>query len=129
MYERISEDFQWSYFRLDLKEIKPQFKQFVVDPYMEEYGEITRADGTIEAIPLRKYDDLDENEIAQLKARHVVRYLKGSLVIFHKNSLYNQLVSQYRGEHEKLPAEEFKRQITVLSQKFKGKTVEDFIKH
>ena len=129
VYERISEDFQWSYFRLDLKEIKPQFKQFVVDPYMEEYGEITRADGTIEAIPLRKYDDLDENEIAQLKARHVVRYLKGSLVIFHKNSLYNQLVSQYRGEHEKLPAEEFKRQITVLSQTFKGKTVEDFIKH
>lgn len=128
VYERISEDFQWSYFRLELKGIEPQFKQFVVDPYMEEYGEITRADGTVEAIPLREYDDLDKNEIAQLKARHMVRYLKGALVVFHKNSLYNQLVSKYRGEHEKMSAEEFKRQITVLSQKFKGKTMEDFIK-
>lgn len=128
IYERISEDFEWSYFRLELKEIVPHFKQFVVDPYMEEYGEITRADGTIEAIPLKKYDDLDENEITRLKARHVIRYLKGSLVIFHKYSLYNQVVSQYRGEHGKLSAGEFKRQITVLSQKFKGKTVEDFIR-
>lgn len=58
----------------------------------------------------------------------MIRYLKGSLVIFHKYSLYNQVVSQYRGEHEKLSAGEFKRQITVLSQKFKGKTVEDFIR-
>ena len=128
VYERISEDFQWSYFRLELNVIEPKYEQYVVDPYMEEYGEVTRADGTIEAIHLRKYDDLDENEIARLKARHVVRYLKGSLLVFHKNSLYNQLVSKYRGEHEKMSAEEFKRQITVLSQKFKGKTVKDFIK-
>lgn len=128
VYERISEDFQWSYFRLELKEIEPQFEQFVVDPYMEEYGEITRADGSIAAISIRKYDELDENEIAQLKAKHVVRYLKGSLVVFHKNSLYNHLVSQYRGEHDKLTAEEFKKQITVLSHRFRGKTIEDFMK-
>lgn len=128
VYERISEDFQWSYFRLELKTIEPQFKQFVVDPYMEEYGEVTYADGKIDAIPLGKYNDMDENEIKRLNARHVVRYLKGSLVVFHKNSLYNQLVSQYRGEHEHLSVEEFRRQIIELSLKFKGKTVEDFIK-
>ncbi len=128
VYERISDDFQWSYFRLELKEIEPQYKQYVVDPYMEEYGEVMLADGTIKAIPLKKYDELDEREIVQLKARHIVRYLKGSLVVFHKNSLYNQLVSKYRGEHDKMPAEEFKRQIKELAEKFKGKKVENFIK-
>ena len=32
-------------------------------------------------------------------------FLKGSLVIFHKNSLYNNLVSEYKGEHDNMPAE------------------------
>lgn len=47
------------------------------------------------------------------------------MVIFHKDSFYNQLVSRYRGEHDKMPADEFKRQISVLSQKMKGKTITD----
>ena len=73
---------------------------------------------------LRSYGGL-RTEVEKLKARRVSRFLKGSMVIFHKDSFYNQLVSRYRGEHDKMPADEFKRQISVLSQKMKGKTITD----
>lgn len=128
VFERISDDFQWNYFRLELKEREPQYKLFLTDPYMEEYGEVTNTYGSVEAIPLRKYDELDEYEVKRLKARHVVRYLKGSMVIFHKSSFYNHLITDYDGDHEKMPPEEFKRKIITISRKLRGKTIDDFIR-
>ena len=86
---------------------------------------MTYANGSVDAISLRKFDELDSTEVEKLKARRVSRFLKGSMVIFHKDSFYNQHVSTYRGEHDKMPADEFKRQISVLSQKMKGKTITD----
>ena len=86
---------------------------------------MTHADESVDAISLRKFDELDSEQVKKLNAHRMSRYLKGSMVIFHKDSFYNQLVSQYRGEHDKMPPEEFKRQIGVLSQKMKGKTIAD----
>lgn len=128
IFERMSDDFQWNYFRLDLKEIEPKFKEYMVDDYLEEYGCITRKDGGDEVISLIKYDELDRTEIKIQKAHRVSKYLKGSMVIFHKDSFYNQLISKYQGEHDKMPAEEFKRQIGILSKKLKGRTMADFRK-
>lgn len=125
VFERMSDDFQWNYFRLELKEIEPRFKDYMVDEYLEEYGSVTHADESVDVISLRKFDELDSEQVKKLNAHRMSRYLKGSMVIFHKDSFYNQLVSQYRGEHDKMPPEEFKRQIGVLSQKMKGKTIAD----
>lgn len=125
VFERMSDDFQWNYFRLELKVVEPRFKEYMVDDYLEEYGSVTYANGSVDAISLRKFDELDSTEVEKLKARRVSRFLKGSMVIFHKDSFYNQLVSRYRGEHDKMPADEFKRQISALSQKMKGKTITD----
>jgi len=125
-YERISDNFEWNYFRLELEDQEAISEDFRTDEYMEEYGELQDDDGGIKKIPLYELDNMTSEQYQKYKARHVARLLKGSLVIFHKNSLYNQIVSKYKGEHDKVSAEEFREIIEMYSQKFSGKTIADF---
>ena len=102
-------------------------EEFRSDAYMEEFGELTEWDGSIRLIPIHELDQMSKEEVEKYKARHIARMLKGSMVIFHKNSLYNWL-SRYKGEHDKVTADEFRSQVITVSRKLKGKTIEDFRK-
>ena len=128
LYERVSDDFQWNYFRLEVEETDVISEDFRTDSYMEEFGELTEGDGNIRLIPIPELDEMSREESEKYKARHIARFLKGSMVVFHKNSLYNMLITQYKGEHDKVQADEFREHIMSCSQKLKGKTIADFRK-
>lgn len=128
LYERISDDFQWNYFRLEVEEIDDISEEFRTDGYMEEFGELTESEGSIRLIPIHDLDEMSREDAERYKARHITRFLRGSMVVFHKNSLYNKIVSQDKGEHDKIMANEFREYIMSQSQKLKGKTIADFRK-
>lgn len=128
LYERISDDFQWNYFRLEVEEIDDISEEFRTDSYMEEFGELTESEGSIRLIPIHDLDEMSREDAERYTARHITRFLRGSMVVFHKNSLYNMIVSQYKGEHDKIMANEFREYIMSQSQKLKGKTIADFRK-
>ena len=128
LYERVSDDFQWNYFRLEVEETDAISEDFRTDSYMEEFGELTEGDGNIRLIPISELDEMSREESVKYKARHIARFLKGSMVVFHKNSLYNMLITQYKGEHDKVQADDFREHIMSCSQKLKGKTIADFRK-
>lgn len=127
-FERISDDYQWNYFRLELTTQPPSDNRFKTDEYIEEYGEVIDENMNYVRIPVWEYDNLDKEEVERKHARHITRFLRGSMVIFHKNSIYNQLISEYKGEHDKMSPETFKVEITKLSKKFYGKTISDLKK-
>ena len=53
------------------------------------------------------FENMSKADIDTLKPRHICRYLKGSFVFFHKDSVYNKSVSKYRGEHDKMTIGDF----------------------
>ena len=128
LYERVSDDFQWNYFRLEAEVTDAISDEFRTDAYMEEFGELTGSDGSIQLVSIPKLDQMSKEEVEKYKARHIARMLKGSMVIFHKNSLYNMLIAKYKGEHDTVTADEFRNSIVGYSQKLKGKTIADFRK-
>ena len=73
-------------------------------------------------------DEMSREDAERYNARHITRSLRGSMVVFHKNSLYNMIVSQYKGEHDKIMVNEFREYIMSQSHKLKGKTIADFRK-
>ena len=88
----------------------------------------TEKNGNCKLIQLHEFDNLSKEEVEKYNARHISRFLKGSMVIFHKNSLYNLLISNYKGEHDIVGAEQFRGLITDYCLKLKGKTIADFSK-
>ena len=128
LFERISDDFQWNHFRLEAEEVKLISEDFQTDDYMEEFGELTEENGNCKLIQLHEFDNLSKEEVEKYNARHISRFLKGSMVIFHKNSLYNLLISNYKREHDIVGAEQFRKLITDYSLKLQGKTIADFRK-
>lgn len=92
-----------SYFRLEMKEIKP----------MTEGNNTDFSEGVCEISPLKyislHYLDLGEYDNMPLpsSARQVTRRLKGSIIIVGKGSVYNGLRGVYNGEHNKYNEEEF----------------------
>ena len=61
---------------------------------------------------------MSHQDYVRLQSRHIVRYLKGSLVIFHKNSIYNHKVSKYQGEHSRYTVCDFRQYIVQLADKY-----------
>ena len=67
-------------------------------------------------------ENMSKADIDSLKPRHICRYLKGSFVFFHKDSVYNKSVSKYRGEHDKMTIGDFHDAIVQYSKMYhKGK--------
>ncbi|WP_183200451.1 hypothetical protein [Bacteroides pyogenes] len=71
--------------------------------------------------PPELLDYLSKDEMDRIHPRHITRYFRGSFVMFHKDSIYNHFISQYKGEHEKLGLQQFRTQISQLAYKYKGK--------
>ena len=46
------------------------------------------------------------------------RYLRGSLVVFHKNSIYNRKVAKSQGEHSKYTDSDFRQYIVQIAGKY-----------
>lgn len=111
-----ADDYQWSYFRLALVHlpatgIYPDFKDAA--SVSEELLEL----GPGEYAHRNSWDENEhEGEPLPREARLIVRILRGSLVIFQKTSLYNQLAETYLAPHNKVDDERFRQQIAALRQ-------------
>lgn len=108
MFEKISENLDWSYFRIETHQLDPSGVYEKIDG---NYEEVTELEPNI-------YVDRsvwDQNEFKgkplQKSARVISRFFKGAFVIFKKSSIYNRTSSTYDGRHNKMTAEEFKTYI------------------
>lgn len=103
-FEFINDEAEWNYFLLETDNLEPiALDHGQQDDYAEEAYEISPA----EYISLEKFENMSNSDIDEFKPRHVCRYLKGSFVFFHKDSVYNKRVSKYRGEHDKMSSVQF----------------------
>lgn len=118
-FEFIDDLHEWNYFLLESEPLQSVDRSLPAGSVSEEYCEISP--GNYE--PLQMLDNMSKEEHDRIKPRHVTRYLRGSFVLFHKDSIYNQLVSQYRGEHSHYAPEDFRAAIEKLADKFKGETI------
>lgn len=111
-FEFINDEAEWNYFLLETENLKPTaLNHGQQDDYAEEVYEISPA----QYISLEEFENMSKADIDALKPRHVCRYLKGSFVFFHKDSVYNKSVSKYRGEHDKMAIGDFHDTIVQYS--------------
>lgn len=93
-FEFINDEAKWSYFFLETEKLDPLTPDFSQqDDYTEEVYDISHA----QYISTQKFDNLSKADYDRIKPRYICRYLKGSFVFFHKDSIYNKSVSKYRG--------------------------------
>ena len=89
-FEFINDEAEWNYFLLETENLKPTaLNHGQQDDYAEEVYEISPA----QYISLEEFENMSKADIDTLKPRHICRYLKGSFVFFHKDSVYNNNTS------------------------------------
>lgn len=111
-FDFINDEAEWNYFLLETENLKPTaLNHGQQDGYAEEVYEISPA----QYISLEEFENMSKADIDTLKPRHICRYLKGSFVFFHKDSVYNKSVSKYRGEHDKMTIGDFHDAIVQYS--------------
>lgn len=117
-FEFINDEAKWSYFFLETEKLDPLTPDFCqqVD-YTEEVYDISHA----QYISTQKFDNLSKADYDRIKPRYICRYLKGSFVFFHKDSIYNKSVSKYRGEHDKISREEYHKAIVKYAEMYQQK--------
>lgn len=114
-FEFINDEAKWSYFFLETEKLDPLTPDFCQqDDYTEEVYDISRA----QYISTQKFDNLSKADYDRIKPRYICRYLKGSFVFFHKDSIYNKSVSKYRGEHDKISREEYHKAIVKYAEMY-----------
>lgn len=119
-FEYINDEAEWNYFLLETENLKPTALNLCQqDDYTEEVYEISPA----QYISLEVFENMSKTDIDTLKPRHICRYLKGSFVFFHKDSVYNKSVSKYKGEHDKMSSDKFHDAIVRLAQITHGDNV------
>jgi len=110
VFEHIDNDFEWNYFRLETGDLK-------ATGVYESYSDDFQQEELVELSPnhyiKRHYWDVGiyNDEPLPTTARLIVRFFKGSFVIFKKSSIYNANSGTYDGRHEKLGEEGFKKHI------------------
>ena len=111
-FEFINDEAEWNYFSSETENLKPTaLNHGQQDDYAEEVYEISPA----QYISLEEFENMSKADIDTLKPRHISRYLKGSFVFFHKDSVYNKSVSKYKGEHDKMTIGDFHNAIVQYS--------------
>lgn len=99
VFENISDEPEWCYFRLNLKELKPSgVYGYIGDLYIENLFE--NSHGVFE-----NYSEYP----TQPNSRHIRRILKGSLLFVAKTSFYNSLPETYNGTHNKFDGKDFRK--------------------
>ncbi|WP_339309806.1 serine/threonine protein kinase [Paenibacillus sp. FSL k6-2145] len=114
---------EWSYFNLIADELKPSGIYENNDRYYEEVLELSPGKYID-----RKYSEIGEYQGKTLpdESRVVLRYFKGSFVIFAKASIYNlaDVLDAYNATHEKLGKEGFRNKIHKISKGLKDKGIQ-----
>ena len=107
-FERISEDNEWSYFRIETETLEPSGVYGENDDVFEEVIEIGPNQYANRSVWDQK---LYQGKPLPESARVISRYFRGSFVIFRKTSLYNKVSSTYDGRHSQMTGEEFRAYI------------------
>lgn len=98
----------WSYFRLDLNPLTQTNIYENKIEYMESLTELS----ALNYIDRKYWDDGEyEDEKLPKSSRVILRWLKGSIVIFGKSSYYNKHNRTYDGRHNKLTDSDFRKYI------------------
>lgn len=118
-FEFINSEIEWTYFFLETELLSAITPNYPKELYSEEFCEMSPLDYQ----PLELLDNMSKEDYDKIHPRHITRYLRGSFVIFHKDSIYNHFISNYKGEHEKLGLQEFRKQISLLADKYKGENM------
>lgn len=114
-FEFINDEAEWNYFLLETENLKPTALNYgQQDDYTEEVYEIS----PVQYISLEQFENMSKADIDSLKPRHICRYLKGSFVFFHKDSVYNKSVSKYKGEHDKMSSDVFHNTIVKYAKEY-----------
>ena len=112
-YEGFSEDYRWSYFRLDLKKLTPIICKY--DKIDYEY--------LVEDVPGHYVDasyvqygvyDYDSGKPLPEGYKEVKSYLEGSFLFVLKNGPYNHISGTYDGRHGMFESDEFREYIEKL---------------
>ena len=118
-FESIGKDLLWNYFRLECNPMKPVLKSTPENEYDEGVSEISPLEyvdyGVMEDGDLAKQNGYNVTDYS----RQVTRQLKGSFVIFSKNSFYNRTTGTYDGRHEKMSGNDFRTYIEKVYEKYK----------
>lgn len=112
-FEFINDEAEWNYFLLETENLKPIVQQ-EQDEYSEEFYETSPA----QYISLEEFENMPKADIDRIKPRQICRYLKGSFVFFHKDSIYNKEFSKYGGEHDKMTSGDFHDAIVKYAQMY-----------
>ena len=109
--ENIQKDYIWSYFRLELDELKPIYENDdskILENLTEDVS------GHYISWKCGNYGYYEDGTPLPNGYRLVCRYLKGSFVIFAKSSIYNDISGTYDARHSKMTSEEFRNYILNL---------------
>ncbi|GAB3840959.1 hypothetical protein [Hymenobacter jeollabukensis] len=105
-------DYQWCYFRIELGALPavPE-SQPEGNGYYQRLTELAPG----QYLPPQDFDNRFEEESEYLKsARLVLRYLKGSIVLFKAPSVYDALDHSTSAAHEPLSADAFRNRVELL---------------
>ena len=112
-FEFINDEAEWNYFLLETENLKP-----IVQQEQDEYSEEIYETSPAQYISLEEFENMPKTDIDRIKPRQICRYLKGSFVFFHKDSIYNKEVSKYGGEHDKMTSGDFHDAIVKYAQMY-----------
>lgn len=118
-FEFINDEVEWNYFSLEIEPMEAITSDLPVDFYSEELCEISPLDYQ----SLDILNNMTKDVFDRIHPRHIIRYLHGSFVMFHKDSIYNHYISKYKGEHDKMGLQKFREIICELAEKHKGKNM------
>ena len=116
-YEGFSEDYRWSYFRLDLKKVEPVLgkNDEIKFEYLIEDTPGHYADASCVQYGVYEYES---GKPLPEEYREVTRYLEGSFLFVLKNGPYNKIPGTYDGRHGLVGNEEFREYIENLLQMY-----------
>lgn len=112
-FEFINDEAEWNYFLLETENLKP-----IVQQEQDEYSEEIYETSPAQYISLEEFENMPKTDIDRIKPRQICRYLKGSFVFFHKDSIYNKEVSKYGGEHDRMTSGDFHDAIVKYAQMY-----------
>lgn len=118
-FEFINDEVEWNYFSLETEPMEAVMPDHPIEFYSEELCEMSPLDYQ----SLDVLDNMTKDEFDRIHPRHIIRYLHGSFVMFHKDSIYNHYISKYKGEHDKIGLQKFHEIICEFVEKHKGKNM------
>ena len=88
-FEFINDELEWNYFSLETEPMEAVMPDHPIEFYSEELCEMSPLDYQ----SLDVLDNMTKDEFDRIHPRHIIRYLHGSFVMFHKDSIYNHYIS------------------------------------